>query len=265
MAEGNGTASHQQQRLIRVSEGQRALVLAFMSEHPQLAAKAIELQHGVTVADRRRLWQELSDALNLEGPAQKSVDDWQAWWRRQVHEARRDAAAIKEAQTGTGGGRLPGFRGRVLQLTGLARFGGVFGSLEYQQQADVPAPAMEVELEATEAAAAGDSDTATQAPPSYLESGPAAPVPQPPVRPRRQQRPRRTDTLLRVSSQCDQSLELTEKLLDEVRGIRRSALHLTSLARRMVAALERAAAAQERAAAAQERAVAEGPLRERDA
>nr|XP_037279729.1 uncharacterized protein LOC119172683 [Rhipicephalus microplus] len=168
-----------------------------MSEHPQLAAKAIELQHGVTVADRRRLWQELSDALNLEGPAQKSVDDWQAWWRR-----------------GTGGGRLPGFRGRVLQLTGLARFGGVFGSLEYQQQADVPAPAVEVEVEATEAAAAGDSDTATQAPPSYLESGPAAPVPQPPVRPRRQQRPRRTDTLLRVSSQCDQSLELTEKLLD---------------------------------------------------
>nr|XP_037270291.1 uncharacterized protein LOC119161886 [Rhipicephalus microplus] len=115
---------------------------------------------------------------------------------------------------GTGGGRLPGFRGRVLQLTGLARFGGVFGSLEYQQQADVPAPAMEVEVEATEAAAAADSDTATQAPPSYLESGPAAPVPQPPVRPRRQQRPRRTDTLLRVSSQCDQSLELTEKLLD---------------------------------------------------
>ncbi|XP_075739792.1 uncharacterized protein LOC142785238 isoform X1 [Rhipicephalus microplus] len=138
MAEGNGTASHQQQRLIRVSEGQRALVLAFMSEHPQLAAKAIELQHGVTVADRRRLWQELSDALNLEGPAQKSADDWQACWRRQVHEARRDAAAIKEAQTGTGGGRLPGFRGRVLQLTGLARFGGVFGSLEYQQVSTLP-------------------------------------------------------------------------------------------------------------------------------
>lgn len=95
MAEGNGTASHQQQRLIRVSEGQRALVLAFMSEHPQLAAKAIELQHGVTVADRRRLWQELSDALNHEVPAQ----EWQAWWRRPVHEARRDTAAIRDAQT----------------------------------------------------------------------------------------------------------------------------------------------------------------------
>ncbi|XP_075726242.1 pseudouridine-5'-phosphatase-like [Rhipicephalus microplus] len=63
-AEGKGTASHQQQRLIHVSEGQRTLVLAFMTEHPQLMAKATELQHGVTVVDRRRLWQELSDALN---------------------------------------------------------------------------------------------------------------------------------------------------------------------------------------------------------
>lgn len=62
-AEGNGSASHHQQRLIRISEGQCALVLAFMTEHPQLAAKTIELQHGVTVADRRRLWQVLSDAL----------------------------------------------------------------------------------------------------------------------------------------------------------------------------------------------------------
>ncbi|XP_075736694.1 uncharacterized protein LOC142776613 [Rhipicephalus microplus] len=156
---------------------------------------------------------------------------------------------------GTGGGRLPGFRGRVLQLIGLARFGGVFASLEYQQQADVPAPAVEVEVEATEATA-GDSDTATQGPPSYIESGPAAPVSQPPVRLRRRQRPRRTDTLLRVSSQCDQSLELTEKLLDAVRGIKRSAIHMTSLARRMAAAQERTAAAQERAAAAKEQAAA---------
>ncbi|XP_075729967.1 uncharacterized protein LOC142771891 [Rhipicephalus microplus] len=81
-------------------------------------------------------------------------------------------------------------------------------------------------------------------------------VSQPPVRPRRRQRPRRTDTLLQVSSQCDQSLELNEQLLDVVRGIKRSAIHITSLARCMAAAQERTAVAQKRAAAAQDRAAA---------
>ncbi|XP_075747212.1 uncharacterized protein LOC142804308 [Rhipicephalus microplus] len=156
MAEGNGTSSQQQQRLTRVSETQRALVLAFMDEHPQLAAETIELRRGVTVDDRRRLWQNLSDALNHEGPAQ----EWQARWRRQVQEARRDAAAIREAQTGTGGCRLPGFRGRVLQSTGMTRFSGVSG-LNYQEQADVPTAAVEMNVEATEAAADG-SGTVTR-------------------------------------------------------------------------------------------------------
>lgn len=38
---------------------------------------------------------------------------------------------------GTGGGWLPGFRGRVLQLTGMTRFSGVFG-LTYQQVSTLP-------------------------------------------------------------------------------------------------------------------------------
>ncbi|XP_075736862.1 uncharacterized protein LOC142776671 [Rhipicephalus microplus] len=115
-----------------------------MDEHHQLVAKAIELR------------QELSDALNHEVPAQ----EWQAWWRRPVHEARHDAAAIREAQTRTGGGWLPGSRGRVLQLTGMTRFSGVFG-LTYLQQADIPTAAVEMDVEATEAAEDG-SDTVTR-------------------------------------------------------------------------------------------------------
>ncbi|XP_075740830.1 uncharacterized protein LOC142787110 isoform X3 [Rhipicephalus microplus] len=168
MAEGTSTDSQEQQWLLRVSEAQRAIVLAFMEEHPQLAAKAIELGHGFT--DPGRLWQELSDALNREGPAHKKPDEWQAWWGRQVHEARRDAAAIKEAQTGTGGGRLPSFRGRILQLTGMARFSGVTG-LPYQEQADVPTALMEEE--ATEAVVGG-SNTVTQTP-CNAQRLPAAP------------------------------------------------------------------------------------------
>lgn len=40
-------------------KGKRAMeiVLAFMEQYPQLAQKASELQHGFTLAYRRRLWQ----------------------------------------------------------------------------------------------------------------------------------------------------------------------------------------------------------------
>ncbi|KAH8042401.1 hypothetical protein HPB51_023059 [Rhipicephalus microplus] len=50
-----GNERQQKQRLLHISDGQRALVLAFIEVHPQLAAKAIELEHSFTVADRRWL------------------------------------------------------------------------------------------------------------------------------------------------------------------------------------------------------------------
>ncbi|KAH7956533.1 hypothetical protein HPB52_010197 [Rhipicephalus sanguineus] len=95
MAEGASTSGT---RGPRVSEGQREIVLAFMEEHPQLVSRAVELGPHFTVADRRRLWQQLADALNAEGPAQKRVDMWQEWWRKAVHDARHDAAAVAEVQ-----------------------------------------------------------------------------------------------------------------------------------------------------------------------
>ncbi|KAH7982025.1 hypothetical protein HPB52_002674 [Rhipicephalus sanguineus] len=69
MAEGASTSGT---RGPRVPEGQREIVLAFMEEHPQLVSRAVELGPHFTVADRRRLWQQLAEALNAEGPAQKS-------------------------------------------------------------------------------------------------------------------------------------------------------------------------------------------------
>ncbi|KAH6939900.1 hypothetical protein HPB50_022019 [Hyalomma asiaticum] len=36
---------------------QREIVLAFMEQYPELAQKASELQYGLTLAYRRRLWQ----------------------------------------------------------------------------------------------------------------------------------------------------------------------------------------------------------------
>ncbi|KAH7985514.1 hypothetical protein HPB49_026376 [Dermacentor silvarum] len=112
----------------RVSEDQRETVLAFTEQHLQLALRSSELGPGFILVHRRRLWQQLADALNTEGPVVKTVDQWQ-----QVYEARRDATAIAQGQRSTGGGRPPGFRGRVLQLTGTVRFRGVT-DLPYQER-----------------------------------------------------------------------------------------------------------------------------------
>ncbi|XP_065282352.1 uncharacterized protein [Dermacentor albipictus] len=60
-----------------------------------------------------------------------------------------------------GGGRLTGFRGRVLQLRGPVRLHGV-PDLPYQEQADVPTPVMEAIVEGT-GEAAGVRSTATPA------------------------------------------------------------------------------------------------------
>ncbi|KAL1421985.1 hypothetical protein MTO96_022556 [Rhipicephalus appendiculatus] len=70
--------------------------------------------------------------LLSEGPVTKSVEQWQDWWRKQVHDASQDAAAFAEVQRSTGGGRAPGFHGRVLQHTGTLRLTGVL-PLDYQQ------------------------------------------------------------------------------------------------------------------------------------
>lgn len=50
-AEGTSTGSRKGW-LLRISMAQRAVELAFMKEHPQLAVKAIELGHGLIFADQ---------------------------------------------------------------------------------------------------------------------------------------------------------------------------------------------------------------------
>ncbi|KAL1446499.1 hypothetical protein MTO96_028809 [Rhipicephalus appendiculatus] len=96
-----------------------------MEQHPQLLSRAVELGPNLTIAERQRLWQQLADALNAEGPAHKKVDMWQEWGCKQVHDACHDSAAVTEVQRRSGRGRAPGFRGPVLQLTGTLRLTGV--------------------------------------------------------------------------------------------------------------------------------------------
>ncbi|KAH6933518.1 hypothetical protein HPB50_015891 [Hyalomma asiaticum] len=70
-------------------QSQREIVLVFMEQYPELAQKASELQHGLTLAYRRRLCTE--------------------------------------------GGRAPGFRGRILRVTGTSRVGGLQVGTLYQE------------------------------------------------------------------------------------------------------------------------------------
>ncbi|KAH6933122.1 hypothetical protein HPB50_012318 [Hyalomma asiaticum] len=110
------------------------MVLTFMEQHPELAQKAGELQHGLTIAYKRRLRQQLTDTLYAVGSVSKTTVQWQEWWRKHVHEARHDATAVTEAQRHTGEGRAPGFRGRVLQVTGMIQVAGLPDGLPYQEQ-----------------------------------------------------------------------------------------------------------------------------------
>ncbi|KAL1476823.1 hypothetical protein MTO96_036214 [Rhipicephalus appendiculatus] len=164
---------------------------------------------------------------------------WQEWWRKQVHDARHDAAAVAEVQRSTRGSRAPGFRGRVLQLTGTLRQSGVT-DLPFQEQADVPAAAMEVVVESTDEAA-GVRSAATQAhdPPRGAERVATAPVLQRPVRPPRRPRPRRVDILSAMSAQGARGVEQGGEIL---RTLHRIELSTTRLA----VGVERTAAAQER-------------------
>ncbi|KAH6943022.1 hypothetical protein HPB50_014029 [Hyalomma asiaticum] len=69
----------------RASESQRELVLAFMKQHPEVAQKAAELQHGLTVAYKRRLWQQLADTLNAERDEKLRLA-----WNRAIPRADKD-------------------------------------------------------------------------------------------------------------------------------------------------------------------------------
>ncbi|KAH7944189.1 hypothetical protein HPB52_016952 [Rhipicephalus sanguineus] len=162
----------------RVSEGQRAMVLAFMEQHPQLALPAIDMGPNFTMADRRRQARQ---------------------------EVPRALARMKHWK-----GTLPGFRGRVLQLTGTLRLSGV-GHLPYQEKHNI-------------------YHVVQQVWPLHVR-----PV-RPPRRPRSQ--PRRVDTLSEMSAQCARWLEQGDEALEVLRRIEWSTTRLAIAAERTAAAQE---------------------------
>ncbi|KAH7979624.1 hypothetical protein HPB49_010213 [Dermacentor silvarum] len=229
----------------RVSEGQWETVLAFMEQHLQLALRSSELGPGFTLVDRRRLWQ----------PVVKTIDRWQDWWRKQeVYEARRDATAIAQEQRSTGMGRAPGFRGRVLQLTGTGRFRGV----TYLPSQEIEHTRSRVRVHESRVRATRKALLALfqrrcdETPGRILRAERplrqyhgllngadlefAIILLQYPVRPPRGQRPRRVDTLTTLSLQCARSLELGDEMLQVLRRTAQSTTRLAVAAENTAAA-----------------------------
>ncbi|XP_049517179.1 uncharacterized protein LOC125942947 [Dermacentor silvarum] len=119
-------SSHKGSRLgPRVSARQREILVEFMERHPYLVKPSCALNPELTAARKEELWKELVSLLNNEGPAVKTVHQWRAFWNKETHDARHDAAVHAAEHRGTGGGKLPGLRGRILSLVGVASAIGV--------------------------------------------------------------------------------------------------------------------------------------------
>lgn len=117
-------SSHRNVRLgPRASDRQKELIITFLEEHPsmvrlQCLRRSRELGPELTVDERQRLWRQLAAKTNAEGPLSKTANQWQLWWRKQVHDARHRAAAVKENERITGFCYLSKWRQRILNLVG---------------------------------------------------------------------------------------------------------------------------------------------------
>ncbi|KAH6920750.1 hypothetical protein HPB50_028264 [Hyalomma asiaticum] len=65
------------------------MLLSFLEQYPSLAQRSFSATRYFTAADRRRLWREITEALNAEGPIRKTSEQWQLWWRKHVCGAAR--------------------------------------------------------------------------------------------------------------------------------------------------------------------------------
>ncbi|XP_049267725.1 uncharacterized protein LOC125758727 [Rhipicephalus sanguineus] len=98
----------------RVSDRQKELLLAFVKEHPQIATLSCPLEPSFTREDRDDMWQELVALLNEEVPARNTRAQWQARWRNERYYSQQGLAKLRGQQSGTRGGQISDYRGRVV-------------------------------------------------------------------------------------------------------------------------------------------------------
>nr|XP_054924945.1 uncharacterized protein LOC129383936 [Dermacentor andersoni] len=127
-----------------VSPRQRTLLVEFMEQHPWLVKGSSVLTPEVTKASKARLWRELAEILNAEGPAMKTADQWRQFWKKEVYNSRHDAAVVAAEHRGTGGGRLCGLRGRILDLVGHSSAVGVCDGF-FEEDSTLPSSAQSLD------------------------------------------------------------------------------------------------------------------------
>ncbi|KAH7959379.1 hypothetical protein HPB49_010637 [Dermacentor silvarum] len=110
----------------RVSAAQTTPLVEFMEQHPYLARGATSLSPNMSAAHKKALWNELTAALNVLGPAVKTARRW-----RQK----------------TGGGRLGGLEGRVMDA--LSRTGPGYAPVDFYADDAEQASSSEEEAAAT--------------------------------------------------------------------------------------------------------------------
>ncbi|XP_065311568.1 uncharacterized protein [Dermacentor albipictus] len=249
-----------------VSERQREILLSFVEEHPYLAKASCVLGQQLTAARKEELWQQVTALLNTEGPAVKTAAQWRGVWKKDVYKARRDAAALHAESSGTGGGSLPGPRGRILSLVGRASAIGVCPPFYEPDEEEESA----ADRGAGDAATAESHVSVSTAPgTSGIRARPMQPAtaerrredaggPSSQTQPRQTGRGRRpeqrTDDLLSsVVAKYAESVALSQQQNNQMQDLLQSAQQLRTAVENQGAATLRQAVATERQAVATER------------
>ncbi|XP_054926020.1 uncharacterized protein [Dermacentor andersoni] len=150
----------------RVSKQQAAILVQFIEQHPYLARASTEFSPRMTAARKNELWEEVAAVLNAQGPAVKTTSRWRNHWAKMAHKAKKEAARAASEKRATGGGKVGGVDGRVLDV--LMRTGGVLVS--------PPEYFADSEDDASSEEAAGPSGSRRHPPATtaFVVSGPAA-------------------------------------------------------------------------------------------
>ncbi|KAH6921075.1 hypothetical protein HPB50_027937 [Hyalomma asiaticum] len=106
-------------------QSQREIVLAFMEQYPELAQKASELQHGLTLAGRT------GGKKKCTKPATMPFSKLKGERPNGMGNSSFDIGIC--VSRCTEGGSAPGFRGRILRVTGTSRVGGLQVGTLYQE------------------------------------------------------------------------------------------------------------------------------------